>query len=281
MVKKRLLLILGILLVAGSWILAWTQISPFAVYYFPPLWVGFILSVNGLSELVHGDSLVRRMGWSFLLLFVLSIPLWWFFEYLNVFVQNWYYVFPSYWSPMEQIILKTISFSTVIPAVCSVSYFFHRFWKNESESYTARVSALKLILILAVGVFSFFLLFAYPKIFFPLLWIAPLLVLDPIGARFRFPSVVGEIAGGRWAVIVSFALGTLVTGLFWEMWNFYAFPKWFYTIPYFDFWRIFEMPILGYGGYIPFGLFIFSFTFFVFGLLGKRNFFEHWQLHRM
>jgi hypothetical protein len=37
------------------------------------------------------------------------------------------------------------------------------------------------------------------------------------------------------------------------MWNFYAFPKWVYDIPFFDYLHIFEMPLLGYGGYLFFG----------------------------
>jgi hypothetical protein len=47
-------------------------------------------------------------------------------------------------------------------------------------------------------------------------------------------------------------------GFFWEMWNFFSYPKWVYHIPFFDFLRVFEMPILGYGGYIPFALELFA-----------------------
>jgi hypothetical protein len=33
-------------------------------------------------------------------------------------------------------------------------------------------------------------------------------------------------------------------------------PKWEYVLPHLDFARIFEMPVLGYGGYIPFAMFV-------------------------
>ena len=50
------------------------------------------------------------------------------------------------------------------------------------------------------------------------------------------------------------ALGALVCGFFWEMWNYYSFPKWTYHTPGAEFLKIFEMPLLGYGGDIPFAL---------------------------
>jgi hypothetical protein len=38
------------------------------------------------------------------------------------------------------------------------------------------------------------------------------------------------------------------------MWNSRALPKWEYDISYAEWLRIFEMPLLGYGGYLSFGL---------------------------
>jgi hypothetical protein len=38
------------------------------------------------------------------------------------------------------------------------------------------------------------------------------------------------------------------------MWNVYSLPKWTYAIPHVGWLHIFEMPILGYGGYLPFGI---------------------------
>jgi hypothetical protein len=47
-------------------------------------------------------------------------------------------------------------------------------------------------------------------------------------------------------------LGALICGFFWELWNYYSYPKWIYHTPGAEFLRIFEMPLLGYGGYLPF-----------------------------
>ena len=77
-------------------------------------------------------------------------------------------------------------------------------------------------------------------------------------------------AGGRPAWSKNWFTRSTVggSGFFWEMWNFYSYPKWIYQIPFVDFLRVFEMPILGYGGYIPFALELFAMYHFVTGLLG-------------
>jgi hypothetical protein len=38
------------------------------------------------------------------------------------------------------------------------------------------------------------------------------------------------------------------------MWNYGALAQWHYSIPYAQRFRIFEMPLLGYAGYLPFGV---------------------------
>ena len=82
------------------------------------------------------------------------------------------------------------------------------------------------------------------------------------------PSILEWLIRGDWRLPASFALGALVCGWFWEMWNYWAFPKWHYTIEYMETVHIFEMPLLGYGGYLPFGLEVYSATFFLAGLVG-------------
>jgi hypothetical protein len=39
------------------------------------------------------------------------------------------------------------------------------------------------------------------------------------------------------------------------MWNAYSLAKWEYNIPFVHGFEVFEMPVLGYAGYLPFGLF--------------------------
>ena len=65
------------------------------------------------------------------------------------------------------------------------------------------------------------------------------------------PATSGTATGGWWS---SLALGAVICGFFWEMWNYYSYPKWIYHTPGAQFLHVFEMPLLGYGGYVPFAL---------------------------
>ena len=50
------------------------------------------------------------------------------------------------------------------------------------------------------------------------------------------------------------AAAALICGFFWEMWNFHSLARWIYAVPFVNRFHVFEMPILGYTGYLPFGI---------------------------
>jgi hypothetical protein len=95
---------------------------------------------------------------------------------------------------------------------------------------------------------------AYPQQFFPALWAAPLALVLGEGILAGRPGVGREIAAGDWRRAATWAMAALVCGFFWEMWNSHSAAKWIYTVPFVDRWHVFEMPLLGYLGYLPFGL---------------------------
>jgi hypothetical protein len=67
-------------------------------------------------------------------------------------------------------------------------------------------------------------------------------------------TIFSAVTHGDWRPIYLPAIAALICGFFWEMWNFYSAAKWVYTVPYVYRCLIFEMPLLGFGGYLPFGL---------------------------
>ena len=67
--------------------------------------------------------------------------------------------------------------------------------------------------------------------------------MDPVNLALGRPSIAADLRRGDWGNAAALALGALVCGWFWEMWNFRALPKWEYTIPYLAFARVFEMPV--------------------------------------
>jgi len=267
------LLISGLVLTGFSWVIAWARIPILTDYSFFPLWLGYILIVNGICEVRWRDSLMRRMGVSFLWLFALSIPLWWFFEYMNSIVQNWHYIFAHSISPLHFAIQASIDFATVIPAVFSTSFHFYRFFEAKGHGHykPLQPSSRSLVLVTLVGAMFFSLIYFFPVQAFPLVWIAPVFILEPIAYALGASSLLSEIKRGNWVLLFSIMLATLVTGFFWEMWNYYSLPKWIYTIPYVGFGKVFEMPIIGFLGYLPFGLIIYSYAALMFFLFARKN----------
>ena len=94
----------------------------------------------------------------------------------------------------------------------------------------------------------------WPRWFYPFLWISLVLLLEPMNRWLGRQSFLEWLQRGDWRPIISLSLGALICGFFWELWNYWSFPKWIYHTPGAQFLHLFEMPLLGYGGYIPFAL---------------------------
>jgi len=53
--------------------------------------------------------------------------------------------------------------------------------------------------------------------------------------------------------------------------NYLSYPKWVYHVPFVDFLHIFEMPLIGYLGYLPFSLELFALYHLVTGILKIKD----------
>ncbi len=96
---------------------------------------------------------------------------------------------------------------------------------------------------------------AWPRIFFPLIWGALTLVLEPWNyRRDRSRSLLGDLAVGQPARLLRLVCGGLAVGFIWELYNIEARGKWIYTVPGFESFKLFEMPLLGFGGFPIFAL---------------------------
>jgi hypothetical protein len=253
-------LVLGLALIAVAWPLAWAGPAPFSEHTFFPLWLGYILTVDGLVLLRSGTSLLTRSAGRFALLFVFSIPVWWLFELANEFLGNWRYVMPRDRGPVAYAALASLSFSTVIPALFETAELYRTLPPFRRPIRWLRVAPSRagLRAIAAAGLAMFALSLVVPGQAFPLVWIGLFLFLDPINRLTGGRSLAAQAAVRRWdTVLVLFAAG-LTCGFFWEMWNWRSMPKWVYEVPYADGAKLFEMPLLGYGGYLPFALEIYA-----------------------
>jgi hypothetical protein len=250
----------GLALIACWWPIAWLQVRPLSDNYFFPLWLGYILAVDGLIARRTGTSPIARSGWRFTSLFILSVPLWWVFESFNEVLQNWNYHLAEERGPIDFALRATLPFATVIPAVVITTELVHSFALNPLRKLPALNQGRTVLLGLHMaGWLMLIAVLTLPEYAFPLVWISVFFIVDPVATHLGGRSVGSYLREGDWSPVFNIGLGTLICGFFWELWNYYALPKWTYSIPYADVLHVFEMPLLGYGGYIPFGLEIFAF----------------------
>ena len=266
--------LLALALCLGAWTCSWLRIEPFSPYTFFPLWFGYIFFVDALVVARHGKSLLNRARWRYILLFIVSSIFWWVFEGLNVPVQNWHYVLDKPYSPLAYFLIASLNFSTVLPAVMEtaelLSTFKPLFPRLPASEPGPRLPLWILLLVEASGILCFILPWIFPTYCFGLIWLCVALILDPINNFCGRKSALAHIAINDWRFFV-LPLGGITCGFLWEMWNYYALPKWYYTIPYVGFWKIFAMPLLGYIGYLPFALELFAMYQFVLLLTRQKE----------
>lgn len=240
----------------GSWWLAWFGPSPWSWHTFFPLWLGYILTVDGVVLWRTGASLLSRDPAGFARLFAFSAPLWWGFEAANERLGNWEYRLPTDYPRFAYGVLATIAFSTVLPAIFETAELVRSLGPFRPTRRWIRIAPGRtgLLAIAAGGAIMVLLSVTFPQQAFPLIWLGVFFLLDPLNALLGGKSLAAQVATGRWDTVwVLFAAG-LICGVLWEGWNYWSSPHWVYHVPYFDWLRIFEMPLLGYGGYFPFAL---------------------------
>lgn len=257
---NSLVLPAALALIAIAWTVAWVGPEPVRWYTFFPLWFGYILAIDGLNHRRSGHSYLTSSPRQFVGIFAISMPLWWIFEALNLRLNNWTYHLPLDYPPLVYALLASIAFSTVVPAVLETAALYQSSgisWmrvRSRPRDLNRRI----LIGATAAGLVMFALVVLFPRQAFPLTWLSLFFVIDPINAHAGRPSLIVQAASGRWSTIVSLGCAGLTCGLFWELWNYWSMPKWTYDVPYVGAIKLFEMPILGYGGYIPFAFEIFA-----------------------
>lgn len=244
------------------WLLAWTRfawMTSIQEHTFTPLWLGYVVTVNAWTVFRTGRCLLLNRPRFLLALFPLSAGFWWLFEYLNRFVQNWYYVGIDELSPLSYVLRGTVSFSTVLPAVaCTAGLLasfpcltagLDRFWAIPVRHTGALAWSG-----LAVSCAGLLCIGLWPDSLFALVWIAPLLLAVSLQAVCGESTILSPIMQGDWRLPWLYGLAALVCGIWWELWNWGSLAKWQYTVPFVHRFQVFEMPLLGYAGYLPFGL---------------------------
>ncbi len=264
---------LGIGLIAVFWPLNWILSGPRTHWAFFPLWLGYCLTVDALVYMRKGTSLFSRSWRKYISLFLISAPVWWLFEGINWRLQNWEYIGADLFTGFEFFAWASLSFTTVIPAVFGTAElvgsfgFMQRAWHGPVIRTDRRTT----LLFFSAGWVMFALMWAWPKLFFPFIWISIYFILEPLNVWLGNRSLAEYTQTGNWRPVLTLWIGVLITAFFWEMWNYFAFPKWVYHVPWANCCHIFEMPLLGYGGYLPFALELYATYHLIAGLFGQKR----------
>ena len=259
---------LGVAILSVGWILSWN----YRFGWFPhpsarvqvqlsyaPLWAGFIIIMNALCVRRSGHSPMTDHPWAYAATFPASSLFWWFFEYLNRYVWNWYYLGVSELGAAEYVVYATVCFASVLPGVCAVAAFLHTFpiFDDRVFSKMACVDLRRpkwcafLGVLAATGLCGIVFV---PDFTYPLLWLSPVAVFLLVQFLMRERCVLDPVAYGNWSVFIRFAFAALICGLCWETWNYYALAKWVYAVPWAHRFQVWEMPLVGFAGYLPFGV---------------------------
>ncbi|MDD5708727.1 MAG: hypothetical protein PHR35_22665 [Kiritimatiellae bacterium] len=245
-----------------AWVLAWTRLPHAAVlqpYTFIPLWLAYTVVMNALAWRRTGACPLLSRPVRYAWLFPLSAVFWWYFEYLNRFVQNWFYQGVEGFSADGYVLCASLSFATVLPAVTATEA-----WLAGYPALTAGLGHATPLQLrhprpaawasLLAGALFLGLLPVFPNALFPFLWLAPLAVMAAAESLAGRATPFAAAGHGDWRPLARMALAALVCGFFWELWNYWSHARWVYAVPYVGRFHLFEMPILGYAGYLPFGI---------------------------
>jgi len=258
---------------ALSWFFMWARVKlsiSLEYYTFVPLWWSFILILDGwVYKRNKGVSIISRKPRLMQILAIVSCFSWFAFEYLNFFVlENWYYPNNQVFSNFGNVFWFSLSYTTVLPAIVewylllrTFSFFRNRY--NHGPKF--KLSRTVLLIYFVMGLFLAFAMGYYPYLLFWVLWVALVPMLSAAMALTGYWTPFTPIKNGDWSKVILMGLATLFNGFFWEFWNFGS--EWFhdslptnpnywkYSVPYLDKFHIFsEMPVLGYFGYLFFGL---------------------------
>lgn len=270
----------GLALIAIFWPLNWLLPGLRTHWGFFPLWLGYCLTIDAFVVLRRGHSLLTRNGKAYIGLFLISAPIWWLFEVLNWRTQNWFYDGREFFSNIEYFLLASLSFSTVIPAVFGSAELLRSFrWMDRLQGGPlVRPTRRNLLIFFFAGWLMLSMLLIWPRYFYVFLWISIFFIIAPINALLGNRSLLNATAARDWRPVLSLWAGCLLCSLFWEGWNFFSYPKWIYDVPFFNVLQVFEMPLPGYLGYLPFSLELFAIYHLIIGLLKKDDLMHYVQL---
>ena len=225
-------------------------------------------AIMGFGHAMLMDALACRRGavsvfkanWKGLLgLLPVSAAFWWFFEFLNRFSRNWYFINMEDYTTFEYVFCFSLGCATILPSVLTTARWLGTFpcfsdrvcegmWKVDVGSRLSRLVMAAVALVGLVGIVFI------PSIAFPFLWLSPICVFVLVRGAFGERTELAALSTGNWSRLWRWAVAMLICGFVWETWGFWLQVKWVYSVPYLHRFCYAEMPLIGFAGYLPFGI---------------------------
>lgn len=253
---------LGIVIVAEAALLLG---HPLVARWFTPIvWTGYVVFIDAIVARRLGRSYLSTDRAEGLLVVLTSIACWWLFEWYNA---------PRFWRGDDDLLglwwqyhglepnlwLRRLgydwAFATIFPALFLTAAALRTTalrgvrvgpWRPAPTLLRASIVLGAVFVVLPLIVVSSWLV--------PLVWTGFVLLLEPLNARAGRPSWLADLAHGDASRLAALLASGAICGVLWEFWNYWAATKWTYTVPFLGDVKIFEMPVLGYLGFLPFAL---------------------------
>lgn len=229
------------------------------VHSFAIMGLGHALLMDALAFGRSGTSLLSESRRRFLALFPASALLWWYFEYLNRFARNWYYVNLEGFDAVEYVVCFSLGCATILPSAVTTARWLGTFrcfsdgvcrgmWRLDVASGACRIGCALVAMLGGAGiVFS-------PAFAFPFVWLSPICALVLSRGISGSRTGLESLACGDWTRVWRYAVAMLLCGFVWETWGFWIQIHWIYSVPWLHRFAYAEMPAIGFAGYMPFGI---------------------------
>lgn len=262
-------------LVIAEWLM-FRGVEPVATFFTPIAWTAYALIADAAVFAIRGRSRLHDAPAQFAKLALLSIPLWLIFEAYNLRLANWTYASGMLLSLPVRWFGYGWAYATIWPGIFLTADLIQSFgwWDVPVQPPIKPIvfSRAKQNAFMIAGAIFVTVPVILPESLGSYLFGAVLLgfvfLLDPLNFRLGLPSYEAGLASGHRGLLFSYLVSGWVCGWLWEFWNFWAASKWHYVFPIMQKEKIFEMPILGYVGFLPFALECFLMYHFAAWLLG-------------
>ncbi len=246
----------GLILLGAAEILLFRHVEPVPTYFTPIAWTAYILLADAAVLAIRGHSRLHDHPGEFIQTALLSVPLWLIFEAYNLRLANWTYVGVPL-NGFELVFGYAWAFATITPGIFETADLIESFGRLKPSRPFQFLAAVEMGF-MVFGLACLLAPLVIPKhiaaYLFGLVWVGFVFLLDPINKRLGLPSLLGDFAVGRTSRFWSLLLSGWVCGWLWEFWNYWASAKWHYIFPIMQSSKIFEMPAVGYLGFLPFAL---------------------------